>query len=67
MAEPQGGIIPEPSEHARFLVLRVRDPQSSGPAVAAAVARVPALAGKVAGLPTETPPPPSSFPARIPH
>jgi hypothetical protein len=24
MAEPQGGIISEPSEHARFLVLRVR-------------------------------------------
>jgi len=50
MAEPQGGIIPEPSDQARFVVLRVVDPAGRGPAVAAVLARTPAIVQRVAAL-----------------
>ena len=47
MSQPQAGIIPEPSQHALFLVLRVRDPAENGASVARAAARVPSLTQKV--------------------
>jgi putative iron-dependent peroxidase len=49
MPEPQSGIIPEPGEHALFLVLRVRDPLVSGSAVAGVLAKVPALTKRLGG------------------
>jgi deferrochelatase/peroxidase EfeB len=48
MSQPQGGILPEPTQSALFLILRVRNPAQDGSAVARASARVPALAAKVA-------------------
>jgi putative iron-dependent peroxidase len=45
---PQAGILPEPSSSALFLILRVREPERNGPAVAAAVAAAPALVTEVA-------------------
>jgi putative iron-dependent peroxidase len=45
-SDPQPGIVPEPSPHARFVVLRVDD----APAAARALARVPALCAKLAAL-----------------
>jgi putative iron-dependent peroxidase len=48
MAQPQGGILPEPTQSALFLILRVRNPEQDGGAVARAGARVPALTAKVA-------------------
>lgn len=50
MARPQSAIIPEPSENALFLVLRVHDPERSTTAIARVVARVPSLTEKVATL-----------------
>lgn len=50
MAQPQAGIIPEPNPFALFLILRVREPASSGPAVARAAARAPALVKKVGAI-----------------
>jgi len=46
-AEPQDGILPEPSENALFLIMNVRDRQRDGRAVARALARTPELARKL--------------------
>lgn len=43
MARPQTGILPEPSESALFLVLRVRDRARNGARAARVASRVPAL------------------------
>ncbi len=48
MSQPQAGIIPEPSQNALFLVLRVRDATQTGAAVARVLARTPSLTGQVA-------------------
>lgn len=48
MTAPQSGILPEPSESALFLVLRVRDRAREARAVARAAARIPALTQKLA-------------------
>jgi putative iron-dependent peroxidase len=48
MAEPQGGILPEPRESALFLVLRARDRVRDSAAIARAAARIPALTAKLA-------------------
>jgi len=50
VAQPQAGIIPEPNPFALFLILRVRDPAASGPGVARAAARVPALVKRVGAI-----------------
>ncbi|TAJ83430.1 Dyp-type peroxidase [bacterium] len=50
MSQPQAGIIPEPSQNALFLILRVRDPITHGPSVARVAARVPALVHKVGAI-----------------
>jgi putative iron-dependent peroxidase len=50
MAEPQAGIIPEPSESALFLVLRVPEAAEHGAAVASVAARVPSLTQRVSAL-----------------
>ncbi len=47
MPQPQAGIVPEPSPNALFLILRVREPATNGPAVAKVAAGVPALVTKV--------------------
>jgi len=47
MAQPQGGIVPEPSEHAHFAILRVRDPAAEARFVAREAARIPALVRKL--------------------
>jgi len=47
MATPQAGIIPDPNPHALFLILRVLDPGTNGPGVAAVAAGVPVLVQKV--------------------
>jgi putative iron-dependent peroxidase len=47
-AAPQAGILPEPREHAWFLILTVRDAAAAGPAVAKMLAGVPALTDQVA-------------------
>ena len=44
---PQSAIIPEPSRHALFLILRVHDPKKNGPAVAKILTEVPALIGSL--------------------
>ena len=49
-ATPQPGIIPEPSESALFLILRVRDPVPNAAAVAQSLSRVPALVAKVGAI-----------------
>ena len=49
MSQPQGGILPEPTRSALFLILRVRNPAQDGGAVVRVSTRVPALAAKVAG------------------
>jgi len=46
--EPQPGILPEPSENALFLVLRVRDRERDAQRVARAAARLPALTARLA-------------------
>ncbi len=43
MPEPQAGILPEPSPHALFLILRVRNPVANGPDVARGAAGIPSL------------------------
>lgn len=43
MPEPQAGILPEPSPHALFLILRVRNPVANGPEVARGAAGIPSL------------------------
>jgi putative iron-dependent peroxidase len=48
MSQPQAGILPEPSQHALFLMLHVRDPAENGPSVARAAAKIPALTQRVA-------------------
>jgi len=48
MSQPQGGILPEPTQSALFVILRVRNLAQDGGTVARASARVPALAAKVA-------------------
>jgi putative iron-dependent peroxidase len=50
MPQPQAGIILEPNEHARFLILRVREPAETAPAVAKFLARVPSRTKKVSAL-----------------
>jgi len=50
MAQPQAGIIPEPNPFALFLIVRVREPAASAPAVARAAAQVPALVKKVRAI-----------------
>ena len=50
MADPQAGILPEPSENALFLILRVRDPIEHGRSVARSAARIPSLTQKLAKL-----------------
>jgi putative iron-dependent peroxidase len=49
-ARPQSAILPEPGEHALFLVLRVPELARDGAAAARAAARVPALTTRVARL-----------------
>jgi len=48
MSQPQAGILPEPSQSALFLILRVRNRVADGGTVARASAGVPALVAKVA-------------------
>lgn len=48
MAEPQAGILPEPSESALFLILRVPDRARNGAVVGRSASRVPALTAKLA-------------------
>ncbi len=48
MAEPQSAILPEPSEHALFLTLRVRDRSRDGRSVVKVAARSPALTRRLA-------------------
>ena len=48
MAEPQAGIVPEPSENALFLILRVPDPAKNGVEVAKAASQLPGLTAKLA-------------------
>jgi len=50
LPEPQGVILPEPSENAIFMVLRVRDAAGSAQPVAKIVARTPALTARLAAL-----------------
>lgn len=50
MPTPQGGIIPDPSPSALFLVLRVLNPASNGKTVAKVAAGVPALVEKVSAI-----------------
>lgn len=50
MSSPQPGILPEPSAHARFVVLRVRCLATDAAAVARALAAVPALTARTAAL-----------------
>jgi porphyrinogen peroxidase len=50
MPQPQPGIVPEPRQHARFLILRVREPQESAPAVARVLAGMPRLTATVGAL-----------------
>jgi putative iron-dependent peroxidase len=50
MAQPQAGIIPEPSSAALFVILRVRQPGKNGGAVAQVAAGIPALAQKVGSV-----------------
>ena len=47
MAAPQSGILPEPSENALFLVLRVRDRTDHARSVATSAARIPSLTQKL--------------------
>ncbi len=50
MAEPQAGILPEPSPNALFLILRARAPETHRAAIGKAIAGTPALVSKVAAL-----------------
>jgi putative iron-dependent peroxidase len=46
--EPQGGILPEPSESALFLILNAGDRSRAGRSLAKALARVPGLTRRLA-------------------
>ncbi len=48
MSKPQAGILPEPSEHARFVILRVTEPAAAAARIAKALSRIPALTEKLA-------------------
>jgi putative iron-dependent peroxidase len=48
MSQPQAGILPEPSQNALFLALRVRESAENGPFIARVAASVPSLTQKVA-------------------
>lgn len=48
MTRPQSGILPEPSEHALFLILRVRNRARNAATAARAAARIPALTAALA-------------------
>ena len=48
MSEPQAGIVPEPSENALFLILRVPDPAKSSAEVGKAASQIPGLTAKLA-------------------
>jgi porphyrinogen peroxidase len=50
MGQPQTGIIAEPTEHVRFVVLRVREHAGSRSQVARVLARVPAITEKVGAV-----------------
>ncbi len=50
MAQPQTGIIAEPTEHARFVVVRVPEHAESRSQVARVLARVPAITEKVGAV-----------------
>lgn len=50
MPQPQPGIIPEPSQNALFLILRVLEPATHGPAVASVAAGVPVLVRKIGAI-----------------
>jgi porphyrinogen peroxidase len=50
LPEPQSVILPEPSENAIFMIMRVRDAAGSALPVAKIVARTPALAARLAAL-----------------
>lgn len=50
MPQPQPGILPEPSPHALFVILRIRNPAANGPDVARVAAGIPstvATAGRL--------------------
>jgi porphyrinogen peroxidase len=47
MPQPQAGIVPDPSPNALFLILRVREPATNGPAVTKVAAGIPTLVDKV--------------------
>ena len=47
MPQPQAGIIPEPNQSAVFIVLRVKNPDTNGRAVAQVTASVPSLVESV--------------------
>jgi deferrochelatase/peroxidase EfeB len=49
MPQPQAGIIPAPSPNALFLILRVREPATHGPAVAKVAVGVPSLVNEENG------------------
>ena len=50
MAQPQAGILPEPSPFALFLILQVRGPATNAASVAKNLSGVPALADRVRRL-----------------
>lgn len=50
MSAPQSAILPEPSENALFLVLRVSDPAGARESVARVLAGTPALTTKLAAM-----------------
>jgi len=50
MSESQAGIVPEPSQHARFVILRVNDAVRNAAPVARVLAGVPGLVAKIAAL-----------------
>lgn len=50
MPEPQSAIIPEPSENALFLVLRVKDPSGNRSAIARALVNIPAITRKIGAI-----------------
>ncbi len=49
-ATPQAGILPAPSEHALFIILRALEPSRNGPGLVKSVARVPSLTETVAAI-----------------
>lgn len=50
MSKPQAGILPEPSEHARFIILKVVEPAANAGRIAKVLSRIPAITEKVAAL-----------------